>query len=116
MEATEERLVVYDVDVLDYQSILVSLKTSNAVFCLLDSPEGYDEKEVDLEVRGAINVVEACERTESIDKIVFSSSSLTASILRDNIGTQKDVDEKCWSDQDFCRNKKVIRFSDEHPV
>ncbi|CAF1929506.1 unnamed protein product [Brassica oleracea] len=106
MEATEERLVVYDVDVLDYQSILVSLKTSNAVFCLLDSPEGYDEKEVDLEVRGAINVVEACERTESIDKIVFSSSSLTASILRDNIGTQKDVDEKCWSDQDFCRNKK----------
>ncbi|KAL0815321.1 hypothetical protein Bca101_071765 [Brassica carinata] len=72
MEATEERLVVYDVDVLDYQSILVSLKTSNAVFCLLDSPEGYDEKEVDLE---------------------------------------KDVDEKCWSDQDFCRNKKVSNLS-----
>ncbi|KAF3487061.1 hypothetical protein F2Q69_00057728 [Brassica cretica] len=42
MEATEERLVVYDVDVLDYQSILVSLKTCNAVFCCLDSPEGYD--------------------------------------------------------------------------
>ncbi|KAG2241731.1 hypothetical protein Bca52824_090304 [Brassica carinata] len=106
MEATEERLVVYDVDVLDYQSILVSLKTCNAVFCCLDSPEGYDEKEVDLEVRGAINVVEACGRTESIEKIVFSSS-LTASIWRDNIGTQKDVDEKCWSDQDFCRNKKL---------
>ncbi|KAG2241730.1 hypothetical protein Bca4012_080660 [Brassica carinata] len=106
MEASEERLVVYDVDVLDYQSILVSLKTCNAVFCCLDSPEGYDEKEVDLEVRGAINVVEACGRTESIDKIVFSSS-LTASIWRDNIGTQKDVDEKCWSDQDFCRNKKL---------
>ena len=139
MEATEERLVVYDVDVLDYQSILVSLKTSNAVFCLLESPEGYDvsdfinhrlnmflcrfrvlfqiqcetllqEKEVDLEVRGAINVVEACGRTESIEKIVFSSS-LTASIWRDNIGTQKDVDEKCWSDQDFCRNKKVSNLS-----
>ncbi|CAH8355695.1 unnamed protein product [Eruca vesicaria subsp. sativa] len=106
MEAKEERLVVYDVDVLDYQSILVSLKTCKAVFCCLDSPEGYDEKEVDLEVRGAINVVEACGRTESIEKIVFSSS-LTASIWRDNIGTQKDVDEKCWSDQDFCRNKKL---------
>lgn len=65
---------------------------------------------MDLEVRGAINVVEACGRTESIDKIVFSSS-LTASIWRDNIGTQKDVDEKCWSDQDFCRNKKVSNLS-----
>lgn len=42
METTEERLVVYDVDVLDYQSILVSLKTCNVVFCCLDSPEGYD--------------------------------------------------------------------------
>lgn len=42
MQATEERLVVYDVDVLDYQSILVSLNNCNAVFCCLDNPEGYD--------------------------------------------------------------------------
>lgn len=65
------------------------------------------EMEVDLEVRGAINVVEACARTESIDKIVFSSS-LTAAIWTDNIGTQKDVDEKSWSDLDFCLKKKVF--------
>ncbi|KAG7567473.1 NAD(P)-binding domain superfamily [Arabidopsis thaliana x Arabidopsis arenosa] len=107
MEAKEERLEVYDVDVLDYQSILISLNNCNAVFCCLDNPEGYDEeKEVDLEVRGAINVVEACARTESIEKIVFSSS-LTAAIWTDNIGTQKDVDEKCWSDLDFCLKKKM---------
>lgn len=42
MQATEERLVVYDVDVLDYQSILVSLNNCNVVFCCLDNPEGYD--------------------------------------------------------------------------
>lgn len=42
MEATEERLMVYDVDVLDYQSILVSLNNCNVVFCCLDNPEGYD--------------------------------------------------------------------------
>lgn len=63
--------------------------------------------EVDLEVRGAINVVEACARTESIDKVIFSSS-LTAAIWRDNIGTQKDVDEKSWSDLNFCLEKKVL--------
>ncbi|KAF2558181.1 hypothetical protein F2Q68_00015914 [Brassica cretica] len=56
MEATEERLVVYDVDVLDYQSILVSLKTSNAVFCLLDSPEGYDFAEGMVEFIGLLEV------------------------------------------------------------
>ncbi|XP_010525771.1 PREDICTED: cinnamoyl-CoA reductase-like SNL6 [Tarenaya hassleriana] len=106
MEVAEERLDVYYVDVLDYQSILMSLKGCNVVFCCLDNPSGYDEKEVDLEVRGAINVVEACAQTDTIDKIVFSSS-LTAAIWRDNIGTQKDVDERCWSDQDFCRKKKL---------
>ena len=42
MEANEERLEVYDVDVLDYQSILISLNNCNAVFCCLDNPEGYD--------------------------------------------------------------------------
>ncbi|CAN8284065.1 unnamed protein product [Cochlearia groenlandica] len=106
MQETEEKLTVYDVDVLDYQSILLSLNNCKAMFCCLDNPEGYNEKEVDLEVRGAINVVEACARTESLEKIVFSSS-LTAAIWRDNIGSQKDVDEKCWSDLDFCLKKKL---------
>ena len=65
---------------------------------------------MDLEVRGAINVVEACAQTDTIEKIVFTSS-LTAAIWRENIGSQKDVDERCWSDQNFCRKMKVFNFS-----
>ena len=64
---------------------------------------------VDLEVRGAINVVEACAQTESMEKIVFNSS-LTAAIWRENICSQKDVDERSWSDKEFCWKKKVYRF------
>lgn len=62
---------------------------------------------VDLEVRGAINVVEACAQTETVEKIVFTSS-LTAAIWRENICSEKDVDEKSWSDQEFCRKLKVL--------
>lgn len=62
---------------------------------------------VDLEVRGAINVVEACAQTETVEKIVFTSS-LTAAIWRENISSEKDVDEKSWSDQEFCRKLKVL--------
>ncbi|KAE9462509.1 hypothetical protein C3L33_05580, partial [Rhododendron williamsianum] len=62
---------------------------------------------VDLEVRGAINVVEACAQTDSIQKIVYNSS-LTAAIWRENICSEKDVDEKSWSNQDFCRKKKTF--------
>ncbi|KAK3221612.1 hypothetical protein Dsin_008637 [Dipteronia sinensis] len=106
MEKVDERLVVFHVDILDYQSILVALKDSSALFCCLDSPDSYDEKMVDLEVRGAINVVEACAQTDSIEKIVFNSS-LTAAIWREDICSDKDVDERSWSDQGFCRKLKL---------
>ncbi|KAK3020687.1 hypothetical protein RJ639_045593 [Escallonia herrerae] len=65
------------------------------------------DKMVDFEVRGAINVVEACAQTGSIEKIVFSSS-LSAAIWKENISEEKDVDEKSWSDQDFCRRMKGL--------
>lgn len=42
MEKVNEKLCVFEVDVFDYQSILVSLKDCSALFCCLDSPEGYD--------------------------------------------------------------------------
>ncbi|KAM7267524.1 hypothetical protein ACFE04_009690 [Oxalis oulophora] len=104
----EGKLVLFNVDVLDYQSILLSLKGCSALFCCLDCPVDYDERTVDFEVRGAINVVEACAQTEGVEKIVFSSS-LTAAIWRDNnkISPEKDVDERSWSDQDFCRKFKL---------
>ncbi|CDP02864.1 unnamed protein product [Coffea canephora] len=106
LEKTEERLTAFTVDVLDYHSVLEALKGCCAMFCCLDIADGYDEKDVDYEVRGAINVVEACAQTDTIEKIVFSSS-LTAAIWRENICSQKDVDERTWSDQEFCREKKL---------
>ncbi|XVF73828.1 hypothetical protein PTKIN_Ptkin13bG0013100 [Pterospermum kingtungense] len=106
MERVEDRLAVFSVDVLDYHSILVALKGCSALFCCLNSPDGYDDIIVDLEVTGAINVVEACAQTDSIEKIVFTSS-LAAAIWRENICSEKDVDESCWSDQHFCRKMKL---------
>lgn len=106
MEKEEERLVLFSVDVLDYHSILVALKGCSALFASFDSSDNYDEKMVDLEVRGAINVVEACAQTDGLEKIVFTSS-LTAAIWRENISSQKDVDERCWSNQEFCKKMKL---------
>ena len=42
MEKVEERLEVFVVDVLDYHSILLALKGCSAMFCCLDSSDGYD--------------------------------------------------------------------------
>ena len=61
---------------------------------------------MDWEVRGAINVVEACGQTENVEKIVFTSS-LTAAVWRENISSENDIDERSWSNQEFCRKLKV---------
>ncbi|CAI9098605.1 OLC1v1035284C1 [Oldenlandia corymbosa var. corymbosa] len=103
---TDDRLQTFRVDVLDYQSIVEASKGCCALFCCLDNPDGYHDVNVDYEVMGAINVVEACAHTASIEKIVFSSS-LTAAIWRENIFSQKDVDERTWSDQEYCTKKKL---------
>ncbi|XP_023530490.1 cinnamoyl-CoA reductase-like SNL6 isoform X2 [Cucurbita pepo subsp. pepo] len=106
MGKVENGLVVFPADIMDYQSILVALKGCSGLFCCMDTPHVYDEKMVDLEVRGTINVVEACARTDTVDKIVFTSS-LTAAVWRENILSEKDVDERCWSDKEFCRKMKL---------
>lgn len=102
----ENGLMVFSVDIMDYQSILVALKGCSGLFCCMDTHHVYDEKMVDLEVRGTINVVEACAQTDSVEKIVFTSS-LTAAVWRENILSEKDVDERCWSDKEFCRKMKL---------
>ena len=61
----------------------------------------------DVEVRAAHNVLEACAQTETIDKVVFTSSA-TAVIWRDDRKTiTVDFDERHWSDINFCRKFKV---------
>ena len=61
----------------------------------------------DVEVRAAHNVLEACAQTETIDKVVFTSS-ITAVVWRnDGSSNLSDLDERHWSDVNLCRNFKV---------
>lgn len=73
----------------------------------------------ELEVRAAHNVLEACAWTDSIDKVVFTSSA-TAVIWRDcqqrddalpkvpSPSSHSRVDERNWSDINFCKKFKVM--------
>lgn len=73
----------------------------------------------DVEVRAAHNVLEACARTETIDKVVFTSS-VTAVVWRNDRSNNKstaaaaapELDERHWTDVNFCRNFKVLAISE----
>ncbi|KAJ8458485.1 hypothetical protein OPV22_031411 [Ensete ventricosum] len=72
---------------------------------------GYSKHMAQTEVRAAELVVEACVRTQSVRRCVFTSS-LLACVWRENSTPRSSrrpttVDENCWSDQRVCRDKKL---------
>ncbi|KAF6997803.1 hypothetical protein CFC21_013982 [Triticum aestivum] len=71
---------------------------------------GYTKHMATLEAKAAEQVVEACVRTESVRKCVFTSS-LLACVWRQSYPHRHrfpaTVDESCWSDEAFCREKKL---------
>ncbi|KAH6766625.1 hypothetical protein C2S52_017608 [Perilla frutescens var. hirtella] len=107
----KEELRVFHSDPLDYHSILDALKGCSALFYSFELPSDhptYDEFMGELEVRAAHNVLEACAQTDTIDRVVFTSSA-TAVVWRDHQhgGGAPDVDERNWSDVNFCKKFKL---------
>ncbi|KAL8551309.1 hypothetical protein ACS0TY_000408 [Phlomoides rotata] len=112
-QSTENKeLRVFHTDPLDYHSIMDALKGCCALFYNFELPSDhptYDELMGELEVRAAHNVLEACAQTDTIDKVVFTSSA-TAIIWQDHHqqdGLPSDVDERNWSDVNFCKKFKL---------
>ena len=67
----------------------------------------------ELEAKVSENVIEACTRTGSVRKCVFTSS-LLACALKDNSFNDLDnsiINEESWSDEQLCVHNKVKRKS-----
>ncbi|KAL4572533.1 hypothetical protein LXL04_019312 [Taraxacum kok-saghyz] len=107
-----KNLRVFHTDPLDYHSIVEALEGCCGLFYSFEPPFdqlSYDELMAEVEVRAAHNVLEACAQTDTIDKVVFTSSA-TAVIWRDpNDSTPSlgDIDERNWSDVNFCKKFKL---------
>ncbi|EXB29141.1 hypothetical protein L484_019664 [Morus notabilis] len=108
-----KRLKVFKSDLLDYHSIMDALKGCSGSFYCFEPPSDhpfYDEFMAEVEVRAAHNVLEACAQTESIQKVVFTSS-VTAVVWRDDLtsttSSSCDFDERNWTDINFCKKLKL---------
>jgi nucleoside-diphosphate-sugar epimerase len=62
---------------------------------------------VEVEVRAAQNVLEACAQTDTMERVVFTSS-VTAVVWKDDRKGVDALDERNWSDLNLCRKLKVI--------
>ncbi|KAJ6712092.1 hypothetical protein OIU79_008329 [Salix purpurea] len=105
-----KKLKIFHADPFDYKSIIDALRSCSGLFYTFEPPEDqptYDEFMTEVEVRAAQNVLEACAQTETIDKVVFTSSA-TAVICRDDRKSEiAGFDERHWSDLSFCRKFKL---------
>ncbi|XP_074283790.1 cinnamoyl-CoA reductase-like SNL6 [Silene latifolia] len=109
-EEEKERLKVYYTDVFDYQSIVEALKGCSGLFYNFELPHDqstYDEHTLEIEVRAAHNVLEACAQLDIIDKVVFTSSITAVIWKEDHKEISSNLDEKYWSDINFCRKFKL---------
>ncbi|PNT67964.1 hypothetical protein BRADI_3g34280v3 [Brachypodium distachyon] len=61
---------------------------------------------VEVEVRAAQNVLEACAQTDTMERVVFTSS-VTAVVWKDGHKLVDAFDERNWSDLAFCRKFKL---------
>ena len=68
------------------------------------------EHTVETEVRAAHNVLEACAQTDAIDKVVFTSSATAVLWREDRNSLPSDLDERHWTDVNFCRKFKVCNL------
>ncbi|KAF5477786.1 hypothetical protein F2P56_004400 [Juglans regia] len=110
LSCENKKLKIFRSDPFDYQSITDALKGCSGLFYAFEPPQDqptYDEFMVEVEVRAAHNVLEACAQTETIDRVVFTSS-VTAVVWRDDRkSTASELDETHWSDVNFCRKYKL---------
>ncbi|PKI46870.1 hypothetical protein CRG98_032681 [Punica granatum] len=106
----KRKLKIFSSDPFDYQSIIDALKGCSGLFYTFEPPEdqpNYDEYMAEVEVRAAHNVLEACAQTDTIDKVIFTSS-VTAVIWRDDhASSDTDFNETHWSNVNLCRKFKV---------
>ncbi|XP_074590326.1 cinnamoyl-CoA reductase 1-like isoform X1 [Curcuma longa] len=108
LSADDRRLRLFAADPLDYHSIVDAVGGCSGLFYafepLQDQP--YDDLVVDVEVRSAHNVVEACAQVETMERVVFTSS-VTAVVWREGREPAAEFDEREWSEPSFCRKNKL---------
>lgn len=110
LSANPDKLKLFRSDPFDYHSIIDALRGCSGLFYTFEPPldhPNYDEYMADVEVRAAHNVLEACGQTETIDKVVFTSSATAVVWREDRKSMEADLDERHWSDVNFCRKFKL---------
>ncbi|XP_030950552.1 dihydroflavonol 4-reductase-like [Quercus lobata] len=101
-------LTLWKADLNEEGSFDEAIKGCNGVFHVA-TPMDFESKDPENEVikptiNGMLSIMKACVNAKTVRKLAFTSS---AAAVRFGEHEKPVYDENCWTDVEFCRNKKM---------
>ncbi|KAF3454872.1 hypothetical protein FNV43_RR05320 [Rhamnella rubrinervis] len=110
LEGAETRLRLFQIDLLDYDSIAASINGCSGVFhlaspCIVDQVPEPEKELLDPAIKGTINVLTAAKEAGVSRVVVTSSISAITPSPRWPADVAKRED--CWADLEYCKQKQL---------
>ncbi|GAV66565.1 Epimerase domain-containing protein, partial [Cephalotus follicularis] len=110
LQGAETRLRLFQIDLLDYDSILTAINGCDGVFhlaspCIVDPVNDPQKELLDPAIKGTINVLTAAEKV-GVKRVVVTSS-ISAITPSPHWPSDKVKTEDCWADIEYCKQKQL---------
>ncbi|CAL5424634.1 unnamed protein product [Camellia sinensis] len=106
LEGAESRLRLFQIDLLDYDSIVAAVTGSSGVFhlaspCIIDQVKDPERELLEPAIKGTLNVLTAAKEL-GVRRVVVTSS-ISAITPSPNWPADKVKNEDCWTDVEYCK-------------
>ncbi|XP_024171428.1 phenylacetaldehyde reductase-like [Rosa chinensis] len=108
LEGAQTRLRLFQIDLLDYNSISAAVHGCSGVFhlaspCIVDQVHDPQKELLDPAIKGTLNVLTAAKQA-GVKRVVLTSS-ISAITLSPNWPADVVKSEDCWTDVEYCKQK-----------
>ncbi|KAI5059205.1 hypothetical protein GOP47_0026035 [Adiantum capillus-veneris] len=108
LEGAKTQLDLFQIDLLDYGSLITAIGKSEGVFhlaspCTLQPPQDPQKELLDPAVQGTMNVLRA-SHAAGVKRVVITSS-VSSMIPNRRLPPGVVVDENCWTDIEYCKEQ-----------
>ncbi|RWR81317.1 cinnamoyl-CoA reductase 1 [Cinnamomum micranthum f. kanehirae] len=110
LKGADSRLHLFEIDLLNYDSVLAPIKGTVGVFhlaspCIVDRVEDPERELLDPAIKGTMNVLEAA-KASGVGRVVVTSST-SAIIPSPSWPADVVKGEDCWTDVDYCKKNEI---------
>ncbi|OIT01044.1 cinnamoyl-coa reductase 1 [Nicotiana attenuata] len=110
LEGAESRLLLFQIDLINYDSIVPAITGAVGVFhlaspCIVDEVKDPDNQLLSPAIKGTMNVLTASKEL-GVRRVVVTSS-ISAIIPSPNWPADRVKNEDCWTDIEYCKQKGV---------